>query len=676
MTFLNDISSDRGISSAIKGYGQETEKFAKDVTEGMTGAIKRRDEKLAAIDKEAEKLDPNVLTPPKIEPFKAPPRTSPLEAFGSAAGVFAALGGLLTRQPLTTSLNAAAKVLDAYKRNDDTAAQTAFDEWKVNTDNAVKLAHFELDAYRAALSKVDSDRAGAYAEVTNLAASFQNQGMAMALQHGGLDEAVKYHEAMQRHADSILEHTPQLEKWAETRKNLKAYDAEVAARKANGIDTPIEEYINEKNRILSGQPKSETAGGAEAEILRVGVAQYARDHPEAPDMPAAERAKLLASTKSGSAAKETPFSRAYAALDEETMRNYGRHPNSDEVAKLNAEVARGESAAVVARKDRNQARLEADSDVRNRVATDTLTLKEKIALENKEVAEEKLALMRQGMDDKRATSEALIRYRNRQEDRKDLEDKLKNEGAKLTDTERASSAAQVATGQPLMQVVPGWGGQAVNARREVRAAAIDLIKKENPEMTDEQAGMELSRRSVAFQAGTRSTVQLTTMLGATRQAVTQLEFNVDRAREEMAKLPSTNLSPIINAIIRGEERWTGDPAYSSLFFYMNAAAMESARLLSGGQASIAQLHEGARAEAEKWANINMTPAMFESVAKAMKAEGHERLRDFQLAIQAQIPGGGGPSPAPAPSSTARPTATDAQGNKVEWDGTNWVPVPR
>jgi hypothetical protein len=134
------------------------------------------------------------------------------------------------------------------------------------------------------------------------------------------------------------------------------------------------------------------------------------------------------------------------------------------------------------------------------------------------------------------------------------------------------------------------------------------------------------------------------MLGATKQAVSQLDFNIAKTKEEMSKLGSSNLSPVINAIARGEEHWTGDPAYSSLFYYMHAAAVESARVLSGGQSSAAQLHQGAMEEAQKWANIDMTPASFDAVADAMQEEGRNRIETYETAIKSQKIGGGGVIP--------------------------------
>lgn len=215
------------------------------------------------------------------------------------------------------------------------------------------------------------------------------------------------------------------------------------------------------------------------------------------------------------------------------------------------------------------------------------------------------------------------------------------------------------SGAPLNQVVPGYGKGASAQRAQVRDAAIAEIKKNNPNMTDIQAGQELARRQVEYTAGKASTTQLTKMLGATRQANEQLDFNVDKTTEEMKKLGSSDISPVVNAIARGEEKWTGDPAYAGLFFYMHASAVESARILSGGQASAAQLHQGAMEEAKQWANINMTPATWHEVSGAMKAEGDNRLKTYQDAISA------GETAPTTPGSGPKVMKFDATGDLVD-----------
>src|SRR4029077_10443779 len=169
------------------------------------------------------------------------------------------------------------------------------------------------------------------------------------------------------------------------------------------------------------------------------------------------------------------------------------------------------------------------------------------------------------------------------------------------------------------------------------------------------------------------------MLGATQSAVGQLDFNIDKTTQEMKKLGSTDISPVLNAIARGEEKWTGKPAYSSLFFYLSGAATEAARIQSGGQASAAQLHEGAAERAQKWVSINMTPASWASVSQAMKLEGLNRLKNFQDSIttmqeQLRQPAGADTS---ATGNSASAThqegekSTSKSGKPIVWHNGQW-----
>jgi uncharacterized coiled-coil protein SlyX len=273
----------------------------------------------------------------------------------------------------------------------------------------------------------------------------------------------------------------------------------------------------------------------------------------------------------------------------------------------------------------------------------------------------------------KARAQADSHFREMMDFRKDQADK--KTGPIMSESELASGGAQVAAGMPINQVLPGYGMDVSHKREQLRVAAISQIKSQTG-MTDQQAGEELANRKIGYVAGQRSVTQLTAMLGATRQAVDQLDFNIKKTKEEMKKLGSTDLSPLLNAIARGEEKWTGNPAYSSLFYYLSATGQESARILSGGQASIAQLHQGAQEEARKWANINMTPASFDAVGEAMHDEGKERIKTFERAIDKQRIGSARPSvPADgAPASPTMPTATGPDGKKIQFKDGKWQPM--
>lgn len=229
-----------------------------------------------------------------------------------------------------------------------------------------------------------------------------------------------------------------------------------------------------------------------------------------------------------------------------------------------------------------------------------------------------------------------------------------------------AQGAMIKAGVPASIAVPGWGKDGTDKRTAAQAAAVQQIIDENPGMTPEQAGLQLAQAQVNYVAGKASVGQLTKMLGATRQAVDQLDFNIAQATKEMDRLGSVNLSPVINAVIRQEEKWTGDPAYSSLFFFMNGAATEAARLQSGGQASIQQLHEGAREAAQQWANINMTPASWKDVSHSMHIEGINRIQNFSDAIRAMQIGAAGSPAGVVPPSETPPAPSAPSGGGDGW----------
>jgi len=240
-------------------------------------------------------------------------------------------------------------------------------------------------------------------------------------------------------------------------------------------------------------------------------------------------------------------------------------------------------------------------------------------------------------------------------------------GEPLSVDDKASFGSQAATGEPLNQIASGYGKEAARVKMIARGEAIKQISEETG-MDPKAAGTELARRQAMYQADKASVTQLDKMYGATKQAVGQLDFNLKQAKIDMAKLPSTDLTPVLNAIARGEEKWSGAPAYSQLFFHISAAANEAARLQSGGQASAAQLHEGAAEEARKWMNMNMTPASFDAVSDSIMGEGKARLETFQDAMKSQEPGRPD-EPAPPPGSGSPPGGKvlryDAQGNLIQ-----------
>ena len=153
------------------------------------------DEDRAAID--AAKPGPPALTPPPLQP----PPTDPLQAFGQPAMWLAALGGLLTRHPLTSAITSAGAVMDSVHRQDDAKAQRAFEEWKVHSANAEKLIRYEQEAYKAAIAKYATDARAGEAQIKTLAAAFKNPALAQVLEQEGMTGVTAYVKANGQQAD-------------------------------------------------------------------------------------------------------------------------------------------------------------------------------------------------------------------------------------------------------------------------------------------------------------------------------------------------------------------------------------------------------------------------------------------------------------------------------------------
>jgi hypothetical protein len=139
---------------------------------------------------------------PKLElpPSPVPKQTDPTHIWGSAAMMLAIVGSLMTRQPLVTAMNAAAGVMNAYKKNDKEAADQAFQTWKVATDNAIKLNNYQVDAYKAALGDVErrektateaskAEQDEAVAQFTAQARAFGDETAVQVAQIHGLEAA-------------------------------------------------------------------------------------------------------------------------------------------------------------------------------------------------------------------------------------------------------------------------------------------------------------------------------------------------------------------------------------------------------------------------------------------------------------------------------------------------------
>lgn len=138
-----------------------------------------------------------------MEAAPKPVATPPAQQWGSIAMAVAALGGLLTHTPITTAFNAAAGVLNAFKKGDMDAASEQFQQWKTSHDAALKMADLEIKQYEAAIKSAGAAPREAQAEMAALTASYKNDYANKLWNEGKTDEALAVHAGFKIKVDDM-----------------------------------------------------------------------------------------------------------------------------------------------------------------------------------------------------------------------------------------------------------------------------------------------------------------------------------------------------------------------------------------------------------------------------------------------------------------------------------------
>lgn len=181
---------------------------------------------------------------------------SPMEAFGSSAGWLAAFGGLLTRRPLTNSLNAASGVMNAYKQQDADTYQKQMEIWKAENDNAIKMFDMQNSQYKNIMDKYKGQtdalntEAGIYGKMYKDTTMQQMAQMKLADQH--LKTQMEY--------SNKLESTQQLLKDAE-----ELHAARLAAHPEWTDEQKAKDYMDVHQQALN---KSAATAAAKNDVAQ------------------------------------------------------------------------------------------------------------------------------------------------------------------------------------------------------------------------------------------------------------------------------------------------------------------------------------------------------------------------------------------------------------------------
>lgn len=166
-------------SAEEKQATKDREQATQDVRASLKDSSKAEDKTRAELEASMPKPedfglgkdDLKDLKPEKSPSYKP---DNPLQDFGGIATLLGIFGGMLTRRPLVTSLNAASGAMQAYHQRNIEDYEKQVEEWKNNQEYIGKVLSWREQMYGVADKKFQNDLAARTAARTEVAARTQD----------------------------------------------------------------------------------------------------------------------------------------------------------------------------------------------------------------------------------------------------------------------------------------------------------------------------------------------------------------------------------------------------------------------------------------------------------------------------------------------------------------------
>lgn len=165
----------------------------------------------AIVDKRYAGIEPVDIPKWDAEKEAAKVRTDPLQAFGSAASIFAIAASAFTHTPITNALNGSAAAMQAIKKGDEEGYQRNYDAWKENTKIALERHNAQHEDYQDAIEKMKTDMATGAAMLTAATAKYGDRATALMNEAGLMEKLGSLQESRANAARAMLQALPQLE---------------------------------------------------------------------------------------------------------------------------------------------------------------------------------------------------------------------------------------------------------------------------------------------------------------------------------------------------------------------------------------------------------------------------------------------------------------------------------
>lgn len=244
----------------------------------------------------------------------------------------------------------------------------------------------------------------------------------------------------------------------------------------------------------------------------------------------------------------------------------------------------------------------------------------------------------------------------------------------LTDDAKALVAAAAAHGYNIPITNMGFGKAGTESKERMLNSLAASLK--NAGLSPDQGISQMMQGATTF-SGLRSLANVNAKI---------LGFEQSAEKEaDLALTASSNVSrtgaPVFNAwLLAGRQGLAGDPSVSRFNNAVSALAEDYARVIGGGNPSAT---DSTRELAHKMLNSAMTQQQFQGVVDQMRKEMNARTSGIQGAVQSLREtatandghGGSGWPGDPAKAASSGPIATNPQtGQRVQWNGTAWVPA--
>lgn len=201
----------------------------------------------------ADVLKENKPAPVDIGKPPAQPDNNSIKQFGSLASMLGVFASAFTKKPALNALNASAAAMNAQRAGDQDAYKEAYQQWKDNTELALKKHKVEMENLHDILELSKEDQSAALAQLKAYGVAQSSDAAGVLAQLGDWGEIGKWAHSMETAGKGLASLTGQLfseevQDFVKTHGRAPNVDEKLALKKkAEGKDTSLSDDVyNEK----------------------------------------------------------------------------------------------------------------------------------------------------------------------------------------------------------------------------------------------------------------------------------------------------------------------------------------------------------------------------------------------------------------------------------------------